>query len=134
MTTQSTRFRQLLLTAVVALGLTTGANALAHPAIAGAERVWDLEYFDACLRAEDRKNLDPDVALAGYKYCCEASGGVFIADSVKCVAPPAEAPGTRSLPGNVRIPTEIATAPTLGGAPPPIRVPADVATASAATP
>ena len=45
---------------------------------------------------------------------------------------PAEpASGSRQLPGNVQIPSDIATAPTVTKAPPrPIRVPSDIATVS----
>ena len=136
MTTVPERFRQLLPAAVVAVAIVTGANAVAYPAIASAERVWDLEYFDLCLAAEDRRDPDPDVAAAGYRYCCEASGGVVVLEengvTPKCVAPPADPQGTRSLPGNVQY-RDIATAPTVNQVPPPRLVPSGIAAAPTVT-
>ena len=135
MTMLPTRFRQLLPAAVVVAALATGANTVAYSAIASAERVWDIEYFDLCIAAED--DYDADGGWAGYRYCCESSGGVFVPEengvAGKCVAPPPDPQGTRSLPGNVQIPTDIATAPTVNQVAPPTRVPPGIATAPTVT-
>ena len=115
--------------------LAVAATPLVYPAIATAERVWDIEYFDTCIVAGDTFNPDGSLNWADYKYCCEASGGVWTATSDgvtgSCSAPPGDAKGSRQLPGNAQIPSDIATAPTVTKAPlRPIRVPSDIATVS----
>lgn len=137
MTTVSKRFRQLLPAAVVAVALATGANTVAYSAIASAERVWDIEDYDNCMADQTGNQLDLSIndQKAFHAYCCSRSGGVFVDDGYlgKCVAPPAEpASGTRQLPGNVHIPSDIATAPVVTQAPP-TRVPSGIATAPTVT-
>jgi hypothetical protein len=116
--------------------LAVAAAPLAYPASATAERVWDIEMYDYCMEITTEDQLDVSIAqqLEMHRVCCEKTGGIFIDDGYvgKCVAPPAEpASGSRQLPGNVQIPSDIATAPTVTKAPPrPIRVPSDIATVS----
>ena len=80
-------------------------------------------------------DLSINQQMTAYWACCVDSGGIFINDGYigKCVAPPAEpAKGSRQLPGNVHVPTDIATEPAVTKAPlRPIRVPTDSATESA---
>jgi hypothetical protein len=122
----------------MALGtLAVSATALAFPATATAERVWDIEFYDDCLAglSNDQMNYSINDQKLFHQTCCEHSGGVFIDDGYlgKCVAPPAEpaSQGSRQLPGNVHIPSDIATAPAVTKDPPrPIRVPSDIATVS----
>jgi hypothetical protein len=109
-------------------------------AVASAEKVWDIEFYDDCLNglSGDQMNHSIEEQNWFHKRCCEDSGGVFIDDGYlgKCVAPPAEpASGSRQLPGNVHIPSDIATAPAVTKAPlRPILVPTDAATAVSQTP
>lgn len=116
--------------------LAVAATPLAYPAIATAERVWDIEFYDDCLNGMSYDQMDYSIEdqKRVNKACCLDSGGVFIDDGYlgKCVAPPAEpASGSRQLPGNIQIPSDIATAPTVTKDPPrPIRVPSDIATVS----
>ncbi|WP_142392533.1 hypothetical protein [Mycobacterium sp. 3519A] len=123
--------------AAVLLGaLAVGASPLAYPAVATAEKVWDIELYDSCMEGTSGNQMDYSInqQKEGNRVCCEGSGGIFIDDGYlgKCVAPPAEpAKGSRQLPGNVHIPTDIATAPTeTKDAPRPVRVPSDAATVS----
>jgi hypothetical protein len=109
---------------------------LAAVATAEPPRSWDIEDYDNCL--EDFAWMIMDTSINEQKaideYCCVHSGGIFIDDGYlgKCVAPPAEpAKGSRQLPGNIQIPSDIATAPTVTKDPPrPIQVPSDIATVS----
>jgi hypothetical protein len=116
--------------------LAVAATPLAFPASATAERVWDIEDYDNCVADPTGSQLDLSIndQRAFHAYCCNRSGGVFIDDGYlgKCVAPPAEpASGSRQLPGNAQIPSDIATAPTVTKVPPrPIQVPSDIATVS----
>jgi hypothetical protein len=107
-------------------------------AVATAEPApsWDIEEYDNCIDAFAWQQMDMSINQqnALTDYCCRHSGGIFIDDGYigKCVAPPAEpAKGSRQLPGNVHIPSDIATAPAVTKDPPrPIRVPSDIATVS----
>jgi hypothetical protein len=105
-------------------------------AVATAEKVWDIETYDDCTAglSYDQMKYSINEQKLFHQKCCEYSGGIFIDDGYigKCVAPPAEpASGSRQLPGNVHIPSDIATAPTVTKNPPrPIRVPSDIATVS----
>jgi hypothetical protein len=138
MTTVPRCFRQLLSAGAVAGALATGANLIGSPAIAIAERVWDIELYDYCMDALADDQLDYSIAqqLEAHRVCCEETGGVFIDDGYvgKCVAPPAEptSPGTRQLPGNVHIPSDIATAPVVTQSPR-ARVPSGIVTAPTVT-
>ena len=105
---------------------------LAHPAIATAQPnnsgTWDMERFEECMLSAP---ADEEGRYRHEHFCCAQSGGVW--NWHECVAPPAEpASGSRQLPGNIQIPSDIATAPPLTKAPlRPIQVPSDIATASA---
>lgn len=117
--------------------LAVAATPLAYPASATAERVWDIEDYDSCMADQtgDQLDLSINAQKAFHAYCCSRSGGVFVDDGYlgNCVAPPAEpTSGSRQLPGNAQIPSDIATAPELTKTPTrPIKVPTDIATVSA---
>jgi hypothetical protein len=108
---------------------------LAYPAIATAERVWDIEEFDNCMDAFAWQQMDMSIneQKGVHEACCEKSGGVFTDDGYlgKCSAPPGDAKGSRQLPGNVHIPSDIALEPVTKAPPRPIQVPTDIATATA---
>src|SRR5215212_8749279 len=114
-----------------------GAGSLSYAAIASAEAVWDIEAYDDCMSHSGAWQMDRSIndQRDFNDYCCRHSGGIFVDDGYtgKCVAPPAEpAKGSRQLPGDVQIPSDIATAPGVTKAPlRPIRVPTDIATAPA---
>ncbi len=115
--------------------LVVTAAAFAHPAIATAQRYWDIEYFDTCRDAwyaeYQTGKIDFDDYHWGIRLCCKNSDGVWNEAQQECQAPPADSQGSRQLPGNVQIPSDIATAPTVTKAPPrPIQVPSDIATVS----
>jgi hypothetical protein len=116
--------------------LAVAAAPLAYPAVATAERVWDIELYDGCMEAQAENQMDYSIAqqLEAHRVCCEETGGVFIDDGYvgKCVAPPAEpASGSRQLPGNVHIPTDLAAAPQVTKTPPrPLQDPSDIAAVS----
>ena len=96
---------------------------------------WDLEDYESCINAIP---YDPETTtwqqIEDIKgYCCRRSGGVEdpAQEPEHCRAPSGDAQGSRQLPGNVQIPSDIATAPTVTKAPPrPIQVPSDIATVS----
>jgi hypothetical protein len=116
--------------------LAVAATPLAYPAIATAERVWDIEYYDDCLAGVSGGQMNNSIndQKLFHQKCCEASGGIFIDDGYigKCVAPPAEpATGSRQLPGHARVPSDIAETGVTNAPLRPIRVPADSATESA---
>ena len=115
------------------------AAPLAYPATATAEPgsgTWDIEQYDDCVRKESPTNPDDqgwDYLIITMKTCCLESGGVWQDNGRggRCVAPPGDSQGSRQLPGNVQIPSDIATAPTVTKYPPrPIQVPSDIATVS----
>jgi hypothetical protein len=100
-------------------------------AVASAEPgVWDIEAYDNC--AKDAAELGGDAELVEWrlKWCCWDSYGVWDAQRGKCYAPPGDTKGSRQLPGNVQIPSDIATAPVTKAPPRPIQVPSDIATVS----
>jgi hypothetical protein len=124
----------------IAAAAAIGANTLGYPSTASAEPVWDVEDYDNCMDAyagnQGEKSITDWKNANG--YCCRRSGGVFIDDGYigKCVAPAAEpnSQGSRQLPGNAQIPSDIANAPAVTQAPPrPIQVPPDIATAPIVT-
>jgi hypothetical protein len=106
-----------LFAAVFALGT------LGFPAIASAERVWDIEKYDACKDSFNRDQMNDSIndQKTIEWVCCTNSGGVFTDDGYagKCSAPPAESAsqGSQQLPGNIQIPSDIATAPAVTQAP-----------------
>jgi len=111
---------------------------LAYPAIATAEPnsgVWDIDTYDYCMEAARTDYQKGEITLqdltARAKGCCEYTGGVWNAAKQDCQAPPGDSQGSRQLPGNIQIPSDIATAPTVTKDPPrPIQVPSDIATVS----
>jgi hypothetical protein len=106
-------------------------------AVAGAEKVWDIETYDYCMeqaRAAYQRGEATLQELTEYaKGCCEYNDGVWNAATQDCQAPPGDTKGSRQLPGNVRIPSDIVTAPGVTKAPRPIKAPSDIATAPAVT-
>jgi hypothetical protein len=120
-----------------AMAVLVSPSVAALTPVASAQRVWDVEFYDNCTAGmnDDQMTKSIEDQKLINKRCCEDSGGIFQDDGYigKCVAPPAEpAAGSRQLPGNVRIPSDIAAAPTVTNEPPrPIRVPTAVASVSA---
>jgi hypothetical protein len=81
----------------LALGL-----ALSGPAVANAERIWDIGEFDSCTKMHIPPNTnDIDEIMAAAQehdqYCCWKSGGDWTGE--KCAAPPAESQGNPTRPG-----------------------------------
>jgi hypothetical protein len=121
-----------LFTAAIAFGFSTvagPATALAQP----DSGTWDIEDYDDCLQSILR--LQGHLNPGDWEGCCLHSGGVWIPGDFglgTCVAPPGEpASGSRQVPGNVHVPSDVATLPTATKAPlRPIRVPSDIATVS----
>ena len=104
-------------TATLIGALAVAATPLAHPAVAAAQRVLDVETYDNCVQ-----NIKDSLAKGmihiwdvhnAYASCCEYAGGTWNDTTGECVAPPADSRGSRQLPGNVRIPSDIATAPAV---------------------
>jgi hypothetical protein len=116
--------------------LAVAATPLAYPATAPAEpntASWDLEAYDDCLKKID---MTPPLLPSRDEYlynemrkCCNNSGGVVGVEG-KCQTPPGDSQGSRQLPGNVHIPSDIGLEPVTKAPPRPIRVPTDIATAS----
>ena len=104
-------------------------------AVASAEKVWDIETYDYCMEqaraAYQRGEITLQDLTEDAKTCCEYNDGVWNAATQDCQAPPGDTKGSRQLPGNIRIPSDIATAPVVTKAPRPIQVPVDVAVTTA---
>jgi hypothetical protein len=116
--------------------MTVAAAPLAHPAIANAQKVLDVETYDNCVQNVKDSLADGTIHIwdvhNAYVTCCEYAGGTWNESSGECAAPPGDSRGSRQLPGNVQIPSDLATAPVVTDeSPRPIRVPSDVATVSA---
>jgi hypothetical protein len=104
-------------------------------AVATAEKVWDIETYDYCMEQSRAHYQRGEITLQelteAARGCCEYNDGVWNAATQDCQAPSGNSQGSRQLPGNVRIPSDIATAPTVAKDPPrPLRVPSDIATVS----
>ena len=130
------RLNRFKYTAMLAGALAVVAAPLAYPAVASAERVWDIEYFDTCrdawLAEYQKGKITFQDFHEGVRGCCKLSDGVWNAAEQECQAPPGDTQGSRQLPGNVHIPSDIATAPQVTkAAPRPIQVASDIATAQA---
>ena len=105
-TTQNTQLsRRRRMMAVVLFSTAAALGSALHPAIATAEREWDVVAYDECIKAHP---------TAVYS-CCYKTGGEWSGDDEtgKCVAPPANSVqpqgpnlGPRSAP-----PTAINPAP-----------------------
>jgi hypothetical protein len=92
-TTASVRLRRLMPAALFAAAAALGASTFTDPAIATAERVWDVVAYGKCL--DDNPKTDDDEARAQDYYCCIDSGGVWDpanGSGHECEAPPAERP------------------------------------------
>jgi len=104
-------------------------------AVASAEKVWDIETYDYCMEQSRAHYQRGEITLQelteAAKTCCEYNDGVWNAATQDCQAPPGDATGSRQLPGNIRIPSDIATAPVVTKPPRPIQVPSDIAAAPA---
>jgi hypothetical protein len=130
---KSNRFKYA---ATVLGALAVAATPLACPAVANAQPVLDVESYDKCVQDIKKSLADGTIHLwdvhNAYVTCCEYAGGTWSESRGDCAAPPpADSKGSRQLPGNVHIPSDIATAPTVTKDPPrSIRVPSDIATVS----
>ena len=126
------KYTALLLAAVAAAAFPPAGLT----AVASAEKVWDIETYDYGMeraRAAYQRGKATLQELTEYaKGCCEYNDGVWNAATQDCQAPPGDTKGSRQLPGNIRIPSDIATAPVVTKAPRPIQVPGDIAVAPAA--
>ncbi len=78
--------------AMLAGALAVAASPLAYPAVASAERVWDIEYFDSC-RDHGLRNTRMDYHIPGFSRrragLLQLSDGVLERCSSRmCQAPP----------------------------------------------
>ena len=81
-----------LITAAWAAAIAFGGVALANPATACAERVWDIGEYDSCSRnVPADQGSDPDKYLEHLRWCCFKSGGDWNTGTRNCQAP-AEGP------------------------------------------
>jgi hypothetical protein len=122
----------VLIVAALTLAIGRTAVAFAEP------QVWDLENYGECMDTIYAQYQLGKITFQQYndlaKTCCTANGGVWSATQKDCVAPPGDQQGSRQLPGNIQIPSDIGSAPVVTQAPPrPIQVPSDIATAPVAT-
>jgi hypothetical protein len=103
-------------------------------AVASAQKVLDIETYENC-----EKGVKADLAKGllhiwdihnAYATCCEYAGGTWNDTTGDCDAPPGDSHGSRQLPGNIQVPSDIATEPVTKTPPKPIQVPSDIATVS----
>jgi hypothetical protein len=131
------RICRLVGTPLFAAVFAFGGNALGYTAIAAAvpnSGTWDLEEYKNCMDSLDPVNTPNEIWAVLIKDCCIQSGGVWDEKTFNCHAPPGDSQGSRQLPGNIQIPSDIGSAPVVTQAPPrPIQVPSDIATAPVAT-
>ncbi len=120
-----------------AMLLVAGAVAaapFASPAIATAQKYWDVVDYGTCIdearAAYQRGTITLQDLTEADHICCLYTDGVWDANEEFCHAPPGDAQGSRQLPGNVHVPSDIALEPATKAPPRPIRVPSDIATAS----
>jgi hypothetical protein len=109
---------------LLALPIAFTSIALSNPATAGAERIWDIGVFDACVDENpyDIGGADTRNYFAYMEGCCARSGGHWIPTSDgsgmgECKAAPAERPPDRQ-PGPVVTPNQVED-PFVPGAPRP---------------
>jgi hypothetical protein len=126
------RFASLVAAAACAGAVALGGSAFGYAAIATAQPgsgVWDMEDYEDCILRETLKTSDGVLTFSVVRSCCENSGGVWEdhgGGAGKCVAPAAQAPGSRSI-----LP-DLGNAPVVTKTPRrPIQVPSDIATAPA---
>lgn len=119
--------------AMLAGALAVAATPLAYPAVATAQRYWDIELYQDCEHRVVEKSDNREITTLEKFYeeiskCCVGTGGVWNPFTRECYAPPGNQ-GPRQLPGNV---SDIATAPTVTREPL-YPIPADIATAPTVT-
>jgi hypothetical protein len=125
-----TKLNRFKYAAMLLGAMAVAGTPLAYPAIATAERVLDVEQYDACTSAIHVVDL-PDFAYWDLmEDCCDKAGGTWNKEIRDCQAPPGDSKGSRQLPGTVHIPSDIGIEPVTKAPPRPIRVPSDIATAS----
>jgi hypothetical protein len=108
--TGSVRLRRMVPATLFAAAIALGGSTVADPAIASAEREWDIGIYDACMDEVNRHYYPGSyLHLEGEIRCCANSGGVWNEAEGKCGAPPAEGV-ERPLPPRVAPPAET-TAP-----------------------
>lgn len=97
------RARRFLVGSAVVAG---AAVAVAFPAVAVAEPVWDIGEYDSCTRTLggiDGSESEPIAQeIENQKWCCYKSGGVW-SEKQGCVAPPAEGAGSPLTPGGSKV-------------------------------
>jgi hypothetical protein len=109
------RVRRLLPVTLLAVPIALSGIALANPATAGAERIWDTQVFDSCSDENPYElgGVDTRNYFAYLEGCCARSGGDWIVSgdgsgSGECKAPPPEraesAPKPVVTPGQVEDP------------------------------
>ncbi|MEO3759674.1 hypothetical protein ABGB19_15470 [Mycobacterium sp. B14F4] len=81
--------------------MAAAAIAIAAPAVAVAEAVWDIGEYDSCTRTLGGRPGSENEPIAqeieNQKWCCYKSGGEW-SEKQGCVAPPAEGAGTAMPP------------------------------------
>ena len=104
------RLRRLIPAALFAAAAALGASTLASPAIATAERVWDIGEYDDCIAAIGELGDAPTEQdrLELTEACCDFSGGVWNGTTQECRAPPATRPVPPRLSpgGEITVPLE----------------------------
>jgi hypothetical protein len=124
------RVGSLLAAAACAGAVVLGGSAFGSAAIATAQPgsgVWDMEDYEDCILRETLKTSDGVLTFSVVRSCCENSGGVWEdhgGEAGKCVAPAAQAPGSRSILPDLG--NEVVTKTPRR----PIQVPSDIATAA----
>jgi hypothetical protein len=132
---QSTRpkLNRFKYAAMLVGALAVAATPLAYPAVATAQRYWDIELYQECEHRVVEKSDNREITTQEKFYeeiskCCVGTGGVWNPFTRECYAPSGKQ-GSRQLPGNV---SDIATAPTVTREPL-YPIPADIATAPTVT-
>lgn len=86
--------------------IAAAAVAIAFPAVATAEAVWDIGEYDSCTRTLGGLPGSESEPIAqeieNQKWCCYKSGGEW-SEKQGCVAPPAEGAGSALPPGGSKV-------------------------------
>jgi hypothetical protein len=109
--------RRLLPAALFAAAVAFASTTLGYPAIASAERVWDVKEYDRCVADKTNPGDNLDEILGAEQLCCWISGGDWNDNQYKCQAPPAQGAGTDTStppPPKAGIPTAPVQPPTVG--------------------
>jgi hypothetical protein len=97
------------------------AVALAFPAVAVAEPVWDIGEYDSCTGTlsgiPGSENEPIAQEIENQKWCCYRSGGVWT-DKQGCVAPSAEGAGSALTPERPKLDLPTVTIRPPSDAPP----------------